>query len=442
MTNASWNGFGSGNFINSSPIAGGAGGRTFIDGIVTDRILQAGTLLACKYMCGVSSTNAFKFKVFRVNGSNYDFVGESEKFTPVAGNTVQSRTFTSPITGVRVGDVFGLWIDVDPGSGPTLDCTSLFGASIPWIAGDEVGSNVAFPNTVSNFALNVEAFGAQPTAGMTGDSIEVGHGGTFTSYFDGTGPVLGADGTPACELGYNMRALLGASWGYQDFARGSQTFAWVLSTGIPAILTGAGTNCSVACGAAEIWVHCGVNDVFLGRTWGNVLSDLNAIYALVGTTPLFIDEILPDTNFNDTLAGTIRTFNTNLAAWAVGKATVRIVSCWSALGQVRVSTGLFDDLKSSYNSGDGVHINSTGAAALAALRVTARSSYYGGGAHPVAKITQAISFGAMSMRRYGSFAGRMPAAPSTFIPAFFSGGPEDATYSVGSADADYEGVAG
>jgi len=106
---------------------------------------------------------------------------------------------------------------------------------------------------------------------------------------------------------------------------------------------------------------------------------MDAIYAAT-SVPLFIDEILPDSNFNDTLAATIRTFNTNYAAWAIGKSRVRIVSCWAALGQVRGSTGLKDDLKTSYDSGDGVHPNATGAAALAALRKAARNAYFGIGA--------------------------------------------------------------
>jgi hypothetical protein len=92
---------------------------------------------------------------------------------------------------------------------------------------------------------------------------------------------------------------------------------------------------------------------------------------------MFIDEILPDSNFDDTKSATIRTFNSNLAAWAVGKSTVRVISCWSAFGQIRVSTGLKDDLLTAYNSGDGVHLNATGAAALAVLRKAARNVYYG-----------------------------------------------------------------
>jgi len=127
---------------------------------------------------------------------------------------------------------------------------------------------------------------------------------------------------------------------------------------------------------SEIWFHCGVNDIAGSRTWNQVSADLDAIYALCGTVPMFVDEILPDTNFNDTQAATIRTFNANYAAWAVCKDTVRIVPCWSALGQTRVATGLGDDLNSAYDSGDGVHPNAAGAAVIAASRAAVRAAYY------------------------------------------------------------------
>jgi hypothetical protein len=38
---------------------------------------------------------------------------------------------------------------------------------------------------------------------------------------------------------------------------------------------------------------------------------------------------------------------------------------------------LKDDLLSSYDSGDGVHVNAAGATALALLRKTVRNTYYG-----------------------------------------------------------------
>jgi hypothetical protein len=376
---SSYGGFGSKSFVNSAAIAGGAGGRTFIDGIVQDRCLQDGTIVACRYMCRISSANGFKFKVFRPNGSNYDFVSESEKFTPVAGDTVQIRTFTTAPSGVRPGDVFGMWIDIDAGGvGPALDCSAVVASgAIHWIAGDSTGTNVTFPgaNDISNFALNIEAFGAAPVAAMTGDSIEAGHGTSYNSFMDGTGPL----GDISSEGGYRLQQQIGNSFTYQDYARGSTDWAWIRSTSLPAILSGTGVHASGPLGMSEIWIHTGVNDIFNGRTWASVLADMDAIYAAT-SCPIFVDEVLPDSNFTDVMAATVRTFNANYATWAAGKSRVRIVPVWPALGQLRASTGLNDDLNALYNSGDGVHINATGAAIVAAIRAGVRYGYYGGSA--------------------------------------------------------------
>lgn len=440
MSDASYGGVGSKNFADNAIVSGGTAGvgRTFLSTYPTYRMLQNGTLTSVKYYAHGSVTNGMKFKVFRPNGSNFDFVGESEKFTPVSGST-QTRTLGTPITGIRPGDLLGYWIDID-GLG-TVSIGALLadsGANTVWLAGDNVGSNQNFTNTLSDLSLNLEAFGLAPVAAMTGDSIEAGHGTSYNEFMGGSGPAGDITG----ELGYQMR-LANASFTYQAYSRGSQTWSWVRLTAFPAMQSGAGVHQSGDINNAEYWIHCGVNDVFTGRLWSAVSADLDAIYALAGSRPLFIDEILPwvdSAGGSNANAAITRTFNTNLAGWAVGKSTVRIVLCWAAFGVFWAGTGLNDKLNPLYDSGDKIHPNATGSAALAALRLTARSSYYGGGAHPVGKIVQPFSFGAMAMRRYGSFAGRTPTSTPPYNPSRFSASTENTVFSertaaeFGSAD--------
>ena len=369
---ASYGGLGSKNFVDTTEVAGGAGGRTFISG-PQSAILQNGTITSIKYRSKTTfGTNNIKIKVFRVNGSNYDFVGESEKWTAVIGST-QTRTLATPITGVRPGDLIGVWLDVDGGGSNFTDIwvTTLTNSTIHWIAGDNTGTNINFPgaNDIANSALDLEAFGVAPVAGMTGDSIECGHGTNYLSFMDGTGPVGDITG----ELGYQMRQSIGGTFTYQDYSKGSQTWSWVRTAGVPAMQTGAGAHQSAELMNSEYWFHCGVNDVAAARLWASVLADLNEIYGLCGSAPMFIDEILPWTNGDDTQAATIRTFNANLNAWKVGKSTVTIIATWAAMGQLRVSTGFNDDL---LHSVDGVHEDAVGAAVIAALRATARATYY------------------------------------------------------------------
>lgn len=170
---------------------------------------------------------------------------------------------------------------------------------------------------------------------ITGDSIAQRQTDNLSSEFPG-------DTT-------NGRSLDGFPVQITDNALGSQTFAWVNSTGMPA---------AVATNPQAILIHCGVNDISDGRTWAQVESDLDGIKAQWSGV-LFISEILPWTNGTDEQNVTVRTWNDNLATWcAANDAT--LIATHDAMGQVRVSTGELDDLKTIYDS-DGVHPTSAGA---------------------------------------------------------------------------------
>lgn len=99
-----------------------AGNNTCINTNAAYLIGKAGNIRKVKYYTSTASVN-IKFKVFRVNGSNYDFVGESETFATVAGGA--TRTLTTPIYGVQANDIIGFYtpsnlennIDAAGGSG-------------------------------------------------------------------------------------------------------------------------------------------------------------------------------------------------------------------------------------------------------------------------------------------------------------------------------------
>jgi len=439
VTNASWGGLGAGNFVNSSSVSGGgAGGRTFVDTVVTDAMMQAGAVLAVKYRgqsISAASANGCRFCVYRKNGSNFDFVGASETFTmDVSGATV-TKTLGTPITGVQVGDYCGIWMDNSPGT-PDNELWVTAGGSMKYLDGAmPTGTNVAFPNALS-FTLNLEFLGAQPVAAVTGDSIEAGSNGgaTFVPFFGG-GPSLGSDGwPPKNEIGYGMSQIIGG-FSYQNFALGSTDLSWVNLTAMPAIMSGTGMHGSVACGATELYIHSAVNGISAGQSNSSMLSDLDGVRSQWGTAlPMFVDEVLPWGNAGtstDPKCAATRSWNSALAAWAVGKSNVVIVLCHDVFGAIKTSTGQLDLLKTLYDSGDGLHINTAGRDALATLRAASRASYFSGGAHPVAKITQPIAFGAMSMRRYGSFAGKAVPVITPDVRVTFRGGGRSVSYSGG-----------
>jgi hypothetical protein len=85
--------------------------------------------------------------------------------------------------------------------------------------------------------------------------------------------------------------------------------------------------------------------------------------------------LLPWTNGSDGQAGTVRTWNANLAVWCAANGA-HLIECHDPMGQVRISTGELDDMKTAYNQ-DGVHLSTVGVDALAQIIKTAFQAYYG-----------------------------------------------------------------
>jgi len=139
---------------------------------------------------------------------------------------------------------------------------------------------------------------------------------------------------------------------YQNHALSTNTYAWGLSTGVPA---------SLAVHPKYVIVGFGLNDIDQNRTWSQVESDLNAIKALFDASiseNLLISEIQPRTYFDDAKSAIVRAWNVNLADWCTANDATLII-CHDALGQIRPSTGEIDDLLSAYNQ-DQTHLTHAG----------------------------------------------------------------------------------
>jgi len=347
-------------------------GRTFIDATPVDRCLQNSAVKRVDYLVDRSGPLAMKIKIFRPHDGKFNLVGESEVFEPVRGS-VQQRVLARPIHGVIPGDFIGCWFGATATEKKPVHALTRAKGPVLWSTGDSRGTNQAFPNSIPGMSLPLEVFGDPPVAVVTGDSIEAGHGSHYESYLDETGPA----GDQRAELALCMRSIIGKEFTYQDYASGSKTWQWVNVSAMPAILFGTGVHASAGIGMQEIWCHCGVNDIQQNRSWEAVRADLDEIYEqLPRGCALFIDEILPDSNFDDAKSAQVRAFNRNYVEWAKGKLDVRIVRCHDTVGEVRQSTGQIDNLKAEYGTGDGVHLNKVGAEAVAARRAAERTEYY------------------------------------------------------------------
>lgn len=354
-------------FVGNSSVSGGSAGsnggagRTFIMSDLSNRILQDGYVRqVVASFATTSPANGVRFKVFRPNGGNYDFISESEAITVSATGT-QTYNLTTPMA-CQAGDIIGVWLS----SVLFTQIDVKVGGISRYVAGDITGANVAFPLSVA-FTMLIDARGIAPFIATTGDSIAEGHN-TASHYHGVQHAGNGPAGNRNAEIAYVLRGLVstGAALEYQNHALGSQTFAWVASTGAPS---------AVATSAKAIIVHCGVNDVALARTWAAVEANLNTIKALLNANQrLFIGEILPWTNGSDSQNATIRAWNSSLAAWcAANNAT--LILCHDAMGQTRVSTGQLDDLLTPYNQ-DGVHLTQAGVNAMASIWKAALESYF------------------------------------------------------------------
>jgi hypothetical protein len=324
--------------------------------VVASAMRQDGFMRGVKFLVrnSTGAAGAFNWRIFRPNsvGPTFDFVGKTEAFAvpvPEIG-LVHTERFTTPVA-CRGSDVAGAYT---VNAADSLSVKNGSAANTCRIVAADVQASNTFP-TVINFLLNHQVLSWSPLWGTTGDSIIGGSntGATaFVPYQQG-----GPSGGVAAQIQYQLRSSVGDSLEFINNARAAQDFTFCKNTGVPACITSK---------AAWIHIHCGVNDIAAGRLWSAIESDLDAIKALlVNGERLIIDEILPWTAGTDGNAATIRTFNANLATWCTANGATLIV-CHDTMGQLRVSTGFLDDLKTAYNQ-DGTHLTAAGVTEMAVI---------------------------------------------------------------------------
>lgn len=330
-TNASVSGFSTSQLSGDSTIDASSGKMFLCDGL---GIWITGTLSAIKVRLG--SATSCRVSIWR-SGSR---VWQSDQYSGLTANAVNSLPVS---VSVQPDDLLGVWVP----SGTIA--TRAFGAvSVKYASDTDASITIAanLSTTVATTALCVEAIAVKPMLAVVGDSIVEGHN-TGTAWHGPFHSVTQGNNILAQPSFIAAKAL---NWGHQNHSLGSTTFDWAATTGCPSAFNS---------GATHVWLHSGVNDVLNGRTWASVEANLDTILAAKpADTLLYISEILPWTNGNDTHAATIRTWNSNLATWC-SENGVTLIQCHDAMGQTRASTGYLDDMRSVYNS-DGVHLSQDG----------------------------------------------------------------------------------
>lgn len=320
----------------------GSGGRTFVEGLAPHAIRKSGYVYAVSFDVKTSATEALKIKCFTTNSAGV-FSLLREESTAVQTWPTGSNYYVLPVPlKIIEGGYPGIYsVNVD------LWATGSTANSTYYKDGDVTGN----ANTLSGLAseLCLQFWTEAPVIAYTGDSIIAGHNTSysFMPFLDSGG----IGGNIYGSIPYCASTNGESPFTYCNYGSGGKTFFWVNTTAFPYITNDA---------PSALWIHSGVNDVSQGFTWADILTNLTAIRAKWPVNkPLWMSEILPWTAGNDTQAATIRQYNTNLAAWALTNSCT-IATLHDAFGQIRVSTGFLDDLKTSYNAGDGVHLSQAG----------------------------------------------------------------------------------
>ncbi len=344
------------NSIGISDGTGGSGRTYMMSAPATRRIRHTGKLTRVRLRTGNSmgSVQGIQLRIFR-GGT---VVGRSEYFImPDATYTAITWSLESPID-VVAGDYIGIHLQ-DGTAAAGIGTKTESGTTVSYNDGDRVLTSeltLSLADTVPYIAC----FGPRPDLCLTGDSIAEGHNaGTYHGFLH-AGVTMG--GTATAEIGYQIRQVMGGDYTYENHALGSQTYAWVASTGIPS---------AVAANPKSILIICGVNDASAARTWAAVLADLDTIRGLVPQkTKLFISEITPYTAGSDVIAARIREWNVSIKAWCAANGAY-LIAVHDEFGQARVSTGELDDLQTAYSL-DGIHYSAAGVlkfAQIAALAI-------------------------------------------------------------------------
>lgn len=298
--------------------------------------------------------NPYKLKLFRYNynTSVYDFLSESEFHPAAVGD--QYCALDTPIN-CEMADTPAIYVPAS-NSVRIQDTKTIIGCLRS--SNGDINTANAF-STVNNYPMHFELFGYRPYLSITGASTQMGaNGGANNNWYGsqfngtlGTNSVTVPGGNPLSEIWSRLQSRI-PTLRYQNHALSTNTFAWGLSTGVPAAL---------AVHPKVLIVGFGLNDITEGRTWEAIEADLDAIKVLFDASTaekLFLMEMQPRTGETDAYNATLRQFNANFKTWANNNGA-RVIELHDEVGQIRLSSGEIDDIKPEYNQ-DGVHLTHAG----------------------------------------------------------------------------------
>src|ERR1700723_3125440 len=351
------------------------------------RVRQNGTITqvqACTPTGGLTGVTGYYVKIWRLVGTTYNLVGTTANLVSslIAGQCTTIPLGASPITGVLEGDYTGGREEFSSASQQTLFATTISNTTVGGNFGSIVysvlnatptttGYNWAGQTATNGVAVLNEVYMAAPVFVAIGDSIISGFGfgnSQTMSYIDNYQLPDFKNEDSSFPIGQAF------NYTFQNMGIGGQQ--------MPAIVgrfAADFTNLSPQFGFAE----GGVNDLIGGRTVLQIEANWTTLLTAAGTTPLIVEGIQPFANYASSTP-TMQSNRNAINAWLqtqVGPGntfpTAIFLNLDPVIGQYASAdaAGNLDALQTQYDSGDGLHPNIAGYAAIAQARMSLLNTY-------------------------------------------------------------------
>jgi lysophospholipase L1-like esterase len=241
------------------------------------RIRQTGDIVRFKlYVASISRLATLKFRVWRTNGVNFDWVGDSEDFASAA--TAGSVNTFTPATAIaaKTGDYVSVAVTYSGAGANAALFSSVAKNDYRYASPCSVYSVTSAPSTngfawtsqtaLADRAVPVEVYMAAPVFVTMGDSIGSGRGSIQASFAEGRGHIL------PWKPGQTFDDLLSAStgWSHQNMAISSETSAQILARWAADV---------TALYPKFVVIDAGINDLSTGVATATTITNLGSMVA-------------------------------------------------------------------------------------------------------------------------------------------------------------------
>lgn len=296
-------------------------------------------------------------KIWRKNPdlTNMTLVGQSNNFeadmTGVPNTSIADITFSSPITGVQEGDYYSIRVEFSSDPGNMFDAVDgVQAVATEFVVDTDPATGHDWDAGTNNgFYIPIELQTQSPNIVIVGDSVAAGH--TQHDSFIETSTAEAIESQIIKLVADNY------SWNYRNMGIGSQTTANVIARFQADVLDLHPRACIFIVGLNDISTSVPEATIF-----ANFRSMMDDCFTN-GIIPIIIT-LVPWNAGSDAQHAIRRSINDDLQIFVKSHRAIH-VDADPILGVTRVSTGELDDLNTTLDAPDTLHLNTAGNTALA-----------------------------------------------------------------------------